>query len=111
MWVASSAYYGSSVFDAVLERVTITATTTAAIYTGVGAMDVDSSTIFNNVLAMQAAGGSLKISNNNIYNNATGIRCTSASSTVVSQGNNRHGSSAGFVASGGCPALGSLNLE
>jgi len=74
-------------------------------------MDIDSSTIFNNVGAMQAAGGSMKLSNNSIYNNSTGINCTSASSTVVSQGNNRHGSTAGFTASGGCPALGSINLE
>jgi hypothetical protein len=51
VWGASSAFYGASVFDTVLERTTITGTTTAAIYTGAGAMDADSSTIFNNVAA------------------------------------------------------------
>jgi hypothetical protein len=108
--IQNSAYYGTAVFDTVLERTTITGTTTA-VYAGVGAMDIDSSTIFNNTTAMQASGGSMKLSNNNIYNNASGILCTSASSSVVSQGNNRHGSSAGYVASGGCGALGAINLE
>jgi hypothetical protein len=108
--IQNSAYYGTAVFDTVLERTTITGANTA-VYAGVGAMDIDASTIFNNTTAMQASGGSMKLSNNNIYNNTSGILCTSASSSVVSQGNNRHGSSTGYVASGGCGVLGAINLE
>jgi hypothetical protein len=109
VYVSGSAVSGSSIFTVVLERTTITAATVAGIYTATGVVDVDDSTIFANVLAMQASGGVMRISNNNIYDNATGIVCNSANSYVQSAGNNRHGSNANIITSGGCPAMEPIN--
>jgi len=92
--IQSSAYYGSAFFNTILVRTTITGTTTAGIYLGVGTAGVDSSTFFNNATAMEAASGStLRISNNSIYNNGTGYACPGG--VIASSGNNRKGSNPG----------------
>jgi hypothetical protein len=82
--VQSSAFYGTSLFNTILERVTITGTTTGGLYVGVGTAGVDSSTFFSNATAMEAASGStIRISNSNIYNNQTGVSCIGSGSSTV----------------------------
>jgi hypothetical protein len=109
VYVDSSAASTSSYPLVQLERTTITAATTAGIYTAAGIVNVDSSSIFNNALAMQASGGSLRISNNNIYDNTNGIVCNNPNSFIQSAGDNRHSSNVGITASGGCQAKGTIS--
>ncbi len=107
--IQSSAYYGTSLFNTMLERVTITGTTTAALYVGVGTAGVDSSTFFGNATALEADSGStLRISNNNIYNNQTGVYCP-GSGIISSTGNNRKGSNSGGPAP--CQSVGAINQQ
>jgi hypothetical protein len=108
--VQSSAYYGSSAFNTVLERTTITGTTIDGLYVGIGAAGVDSSTFFANGTALEAGSGSiLRISNNNIYSNKTGLVCDSPG-TIGSAGNNRKGSNSGGTATV-CTSVGAITQE
>jgi hypothetical protein len=102
--VASSAATGANTFNAVLERTTISGATSAGIYSGVGFVSVDSSTLLNNAVAIQAPSGGIRISNNNFYLNATGIECTTSAGYVETEGNSRHSTSLGIITTGGCPA-------
>lgn len=107
--IQSSAFYGASTFDTVLERVTINGTTTAGLYLGVGSAGVDSSTFFNNATALEAgSGATLRISNNSVYNNGTGYSCPGG--VIASSGNNRKGSNPGTGAPV-CSTIAAINQQ
>ncbi len=94
--IQSSAYYGTSLFNAMLERDTITGTTTAAFYVGVGASAADQTTFFANTgVGMNATGSGTTInaSNNNFYTNGVAIQCVSGGS--ISSTDNRGQSTTG----------------
>jgi len=87
--IQSSAYYGTSLFNAMLERDTISGTTTAAFYVGVGSSAADNSTFFNNAgvgLIATGSGTTINASNNNFLTNGTTLQCTSGGS-IISAGN------------------------
>lgn len=91
--IQSSAYYGTSKFNAMLERDTFTGTATAALYVGVGVTGVDSSTFFANTGADIEATGTgtiINASNNNLYSGGAPLKCASGGS-IGSTGNNRRG--------------------
>ncbi len=91
-----------------IERSTITGASVAGAYIASGVTSIDSSTFLGNNVAIEAGGGTIRLSNNNIYNNQTGLACPSG--TINSEGNNRKGSNTGGSAAV-CAVIGSVTLQ
>jgi hypothetical protein len=94
--IQSSAYYGTSYFNAMLERDSISGATTAALYVGVGSSAADQSTFFSNSgvgLVASGTGSTIYASNNNFYTNGTTLQCSSGGS--ISSSENRGQSTMG----------------
>jgi hypothetical protein len=105
--------YGVSINPAsgvgtMIERSTITGASAAGVYIASGITSIDSSTFLGNNVAIEANGGTIRLSNNNIDNNQTGLACPSG--TINSAGNNRKGSNSGGSAPV-CGVLGSITLQ
>jgi hypothetical protein len=100
--IQSSAYYGTAVFVAMIERSTITNASTAGVYVGVGNTNIDSTNFLFDGFAVEAqTGGVIRLSNNNVYNN-NGPFADCSGGTIYTEGNNRRAQNNGLGEGSGC---------
>jgi hypothetical protein len=100
--IQSSAYYGAAAFAAMLERSTITNASTAGVYVGVGATNIDSTNFLFDGFPVEAqSGGVIRLSNNNVYNN-NGPFASCVGGTIYTASNNRRAQNNESGEGGGC---------